>query len=86
MSVRTNLLLPDDLVERLDRVAGPRGRSRYVADAVRARIDRDERVAAVRAAAGAWRGHPSFPTSDAVGAWVRAGRGEETSRVDAGDA
>lgn len=78
MSVRTNLLLPEDLVEALDRVAGPRGRSRYVADAVRERLRRDERFAAIKAAAGAWRDHPLFPTSEAVVDWVRAGRSEKT--------
>jgi hypothetical protein len=79
MAVRTNLLLPEDVVEALDRVAGPRGRSRYVADAVRERIRRDERLAAARSAAGSWRHHPLFPTSDAVLDWVRAGRAERTN-------
>jgi hypothetical protein len=79
MSVRTNLLLPEDVVEGLDRVAGPRGRSRYVAEAVRERIRRDERWAALRAAAGSWRDHPLFPTSEAVVEWVRAGRADVTS-------
>ena len=79
MSVRTNLLLPEGLVRRLDRVAGPRGRSRYVAEAVQERLRRDERVAAIRAAAGIWRDHPLFPTSEAVVEWVRAGRAESTS-------
>ena len=78
MAVRTNLLMPEDLVEALDRVAGPRGRSRYVAEAVRERLRRDERLAAARAAAGSWRDHPLFPTSDAVLDWVRAGRAERT--------
>lgn len=78
MSVRTNLLLPEDVVAALDRVAGPRGRSRYVAEAVRERLDRDERLAAVSAAAGSWQDHPLFPTSDAVMEWVRAGRAERT--------
>ena len=79
MSVRTNLLLPEDLVEQLDRVAGPRGRSRYVADAVRERLRRDERMAAIKAAAGIWRDHPLFPTDESVVEWVRAGRAEQTS-------
>lgn len=83
MSVRTNLLLPEDLVEQLDRIAGPRGRSRYVADAVRERLRRDERMAAIKAAAGLWRDHPLFPTSEAVVEWVRQLRREET---DAGHA
>lgn len=83
MNVRTNLLLPEDLVEHLDRVAGPRGRSRYVAEAVRARLDRDQRIADIRAAAGIWRDHPLFPTSEAVVEWVRELRREETDPGDA---
>ena len=79
MSVRTNLLLPEDVIEGLDRVAGPRGRSRYVAEAVRERIRRDERWAAVSAAAGIWRDHPEFPTDESVVEWVRRGRAEKTS-------
>lgn len=82
MTVRTNLLLPEELVDALDRVAGPRGRSRYVAEAVRERLRRDERMAAIEAAAGSWRDHPLFPTSDAVGEWVRIGRAERTSTGD----
>ena len=82
MSVRTNLLLPADLVEALDRAAGPRGRSRYVAEAVRDRLRRDQRLTDVRAAAGIWRDHPLFPTSEAVVKWVRELRREET---DSGD-
>lgn len=82
MSVRTNLLLPEDLVEQLDRVAGPRGRSRYVAEAVRERLRRDERMAAISAAAGIWRDHPLFPTDESVVEWVRELRREET---DSGD-
>ena len=79
MSMRTNLLLPEDVVKAVDRLAGPRGRSRYVADALRERIKRDERIALLRQAAGAWKDHPLFPTSDAVVEWVRAGRAERTS-------
>jgi len=79
MSVRMNLLLPDDVVESLDRVAGPRGRSRYVAEAVRERIRRDERWALLQAAAGIWRDHPLFPTDESVVEWVRAGRAEQTT-------
>jgi hypothetical protein len=78
MSVRTNLLLPEDVIEGLDRVAGPRGRSRYVAEAVRERLRRDERMAAIRAAAGIWRDHPEFPTDASVVEWVRRLRREET--------
>lgn len=79
MNVRTNLLLPEDLVEAVDRLAGPRGRSRYVADALRERIRRDERIRAIRMAAGTWKDNPLFPTDESVVEWVRAGRAEVTS-------
>jgi hypothetical protein len=78
MAVRTNLLLPEDVVAALDRVAGPRGRSRYVATAVRERVLREERRALLGHIVGAWRDNPLFPTSEAVADWVRAGRAEKT--------
>jgi predicted transcriptional regulator len=78
MLVRTNLVLPKELVEEVDQVAGPRGRSRYVAEALAARLRRDRMLEAARQAAGAWRDHPLFPTSEAVVEWVRRGRAEQT--------
>ncbi|HET6381442.1 MAG TPA: hypothetical protein VFH63_10505 [candidate division Zixibacteria bacterium] len=50
--MRTNLLLPKDLVEEVDRYAGPRGRSHYVAEALKAKLSRDRLRQAVRATAG----------------------------------
>ena len=77
--VATSGPLVKDLVEAVDRLAGPRGRSRYVADALRERIRRDERIRAIRAAAGTWKDNPLFPTDESVVEWVRAGRAEQTS-------
>jgi predicted transcriptional regulator len=74
MNVRTNLMLPEELVRAIDELAGPRGRSRYVADAMARQVNRDRWYAAARGAAGAWRDHPLFPTDDSVVTWVRAGR------------
>jgi Arc/MetJ family transcription regulator len=78
MAMRTNLLLPEALVAEVDRVAGPRGRSRYVAEAVERRLRADRLRDAARAVAGSWRDHPEFPTSAAVVEWVRRGREERT--------
>jgi hypothetical protein len=76
MTVRTNLLLPRELVEEVDHFAGPRGRSRYVAEALTERLRRDRLRVAVAATAGAWRGHPQFPTPESVVEWVRERRRE----------
>ena len=80
MAVRTNLMLPEDLVAEVDRVAGPRNRSRYVTEAVRARLKRDLLRAAVNATAGVLdpRDYPEWATSEMVVEWVRARRAEVT--------
>jgi len=77
MNVRTNLLLPEEIVKGIDEVAGPRGRSRYVANAVARQLRRDRLMAAAHETAGAWKDHPLFPTDQSVVEWVRAGRADE---------
>ena len=80
MNVRTNLLLPKDLVDEVDHFAGARGRSRYVAEALRARLKRDRLKETVERTAGAWgpEDYPEFATSEMVVDWVRARRAEVT--------
>ena len=52
MNVRTNLMLPRDLVAQVDRVAGPRGRSRFVAEVLEAALRRERLREALRAGVG----------------------------------
>lgn len=80
MTVRTNLLLPKELVEEVDHFAGPRGRSRYVAEALAEKLRRDRLREVVVATAGALRArdYPHWRTSEDVVAWVRKLRSEET--------
>ena len=80
MSVRTNLLLPEDLVEELDRVAGPRNRSKFVAEAVRYRLKRERLREAWDESFGVLKAedHPEWATSEMVVEWVHALRAEET--------
>jgi Arc/MetJ family transcription regulator len=78
MSRRTNLLLPEELVAEVDRIAGPRGRSRYVSDAVQAQLRRDRLREVVEQTAGslAPEDYPQWSTPERVVAWVRARRAE----------
>jgi predicted transcriptional regulator len=78
MLTRTNLTLPDELMAEVDRLAGPRGRSRYVAEAVAQRVKRDKLGRAIRETAGAMVGKPGAMTPDEVVAWVDGVRSEET--------
>ena len=75
---RTNLTLPADLMRQVDELAGPRGRSRYVAEAVAQRVKRDRLDKAIRETAGILVGTPDAMTRDEVTAWVDALRSEET--------
>jgi metal-responsive CopG/Arc/MetJ family transcriptional regulator len=75
---RTNLTLPKELMAEVDELAGPRGRSRYVAEAVAARVKRDKLGKAIRDTAGIMVGKPGWMSPDEVVAWVDFLRNEET--------
>ena len=75
---RTNLTLPEDLLAAVDELAGPRGRSRYVAEAVAQRAKRDKLGKAIRETAGIMVGSPGWMSPDEVVRWVDFLRSEET--------
>jgi metal-responsive CopG/Arc/MetJ family transcriptional regulator len=75
---RTNLTLPAELMAEVDALAGPRGRSRYVAEAVAQRVKRDKLGRAIRDTAGIMVGKPGWMSPDEVVAWVDFLRNEET--------
>jgi len=80
MTVRTNLMLPPELVAEVDRIAGPRNRSRYVTEAVQARVRRDHLKEVWDRSFGILKkeDHPEWATSEMVVEWVRARREEKT--------
>jgi hypothetical protein len=80
MNVRTNLLLSEDLVKEVDHFAGPRGRSRYVTEALEARLKRDRQRLAFQETFGALStaDYPHWSTSEDVATWVRERRLEST--------
>lgn len=82
MSRRTNLLLPDELVAEVDRIAGPRMRSAYIAEAVEARLRRDRLKEVVAQTHGSLdpADYPEWSSPDRIVAWVRASRSEVTGR------
>lgn len=72
------MTLPAELLDEVDRYAGPRGRSRYVAEAVAQRVRRDALGTAIRETAGAMVGKPGWMGADEVARWVEDLRSEET--------
>ena len=77
---RTNLTLPDDLLREVDVLAGPRGRSRYVAEAVAQRVRRDKLGKAIRETAGVMVGKPGWRSPEEIIGWANQLRDEETDR------
>jgi metal-responsive CopG/Arc/MetJ family transcriptional regulator len=75
---RTNLTLPEELMRAVDDLAGPRGRSRYVAEAVAQRVKRDRLGRAIRESTGVLRGTALEMSREQVTAWVDELRSEET--------
>jgi metal-responsive CopG/Arc/MetJ family transcriptional regulator len=75
---RTNLTLPAELMDQVDRLAGPRGRSKYVAEAVAQRVRRDRLGKAISESAGVMRGTPSQMSRREVTAWINRLRSEES--------
>lgn len=75
---RTNLTLPAELMAEVDTLAGPRGRSRYVAEAVAARVKRDKLGQAIRETAGVMVGSPYQMNRDQVTEWIEFLRTEES--------
>jgi len=75
---RTNVTMPSSLLAEVDRLAGSRGRSRYVAEAVAQRVRRDALGAAIKETAGAMVGRPGWMSPDEVARWVDDLRSEET--------
>lgn len=61
---RTNVTLPAELLAQVDEFAGPRGRSRYVADAVEKQVRRDRQRKVFDETFGAMIGKPGWMNPD----------------------
>jgi hypothetical protein len=76
MGMRMHITLDDDLVERIDELAGARGRSRYIREAVEGKLDVDARLAARRRAFGSIPDFAPWMTPE----WISENRKEEGKR------
>jgi Arc/MetJ family transcription regulator len=71
--MRVHISLEEDLVRQVDDLVGPRGRSPFVADAVRRAVEEELRWRAIKRAAGGIADH-GHDWDDDPAAWVRAQR------------
>jgi hypothetical protein len=58
--VRTNITIPKDVLAMVDEVAGPRGRSAYIAAVVAKQVRRDNAIKVIKETAGALKGSTAW--------------------------
>ena len=78
--MRVHIHLDEGLVEEIDEIAGPRGRSSFIAEAIAAKVDQERRWRKIHSAIGSIsdEGHP---WDEDVAKWVHDSRREDKRRV-----
>jgi hypothetical protein len=78
---RTHVVLSDDVLKGVDEVVGKRGRSRFLEDAAREKLERIALAQALEATKGIARGdgYRHWRDRRSAAAWVRQTRGTETT-------
>lgn len=78
MGMRMHINLGDDLVKQIDEIAGSRGRSQFIREAVESRLDAEARLAARRRAFGSIPDFAPWMTPE----WISKNRKEEGRRQE----
>jgi metal-responsive CopG/Arc/MetJ family transcriptional regulator len=65
MKMKAHLVLPREMLEEVDQIAGKRRRSLFIAEATREKIERERFLKALEETRGAWndRSHPELRTA-----------------------
>ncbi|MCL5966691.1 MAG: hypothetical protein M1550_05745 [Deltaproteobacteria bacterium] len=82
MPARAHVVIPEDLLVRIDKAVGKRKRSRFIAEAAEEKLQRERLLSAIERAAGAWRAedHPEWSAPGGVPGMVRRMRKEWAAR------
>lgn len=82
-AIRTNVILPVDLVREIDRVAGARRRSRFLAEAAQEKLARGRFDRAAARAFGAWtdENHPNLRTDADMRKYLKRARASTGARI-----
>jgi len=81
---RAHVILADELIAAIDDRVGERGRSRFLEEAAREKLERLELEAAIRDGAGLLKDkdYPHWRDTDSVKEWVRTSRRGELTADD----
>ncbi|HSP05527.1 MAG TPA: ribbon-helix-helix domain-containing protein [Acidobacteriota bacterium] len=81
LSIKTQIVFPEDLLQELDRAVKKRERSDFVVQAVQEKLRKLKLEKVVGEAAGIWKDHPDFQTDAQVRKHLERLRGADTGRV-----
>lgn len=81
--MRTHIVVPEDLIQQVDRIAGKRKRSRFVEEAIREKLLRQSLSGALVQSAGILSptDYPEWDSPEKISAWVKTGREEDDARL-----
>jgi metal-responsive CopG/Arc/MetJ family transcriptional regulator len=73
MKTKAHLVIPQDILEEVDQIAGKRKRSLFIAEATREKLQRERFLRILDETQGAWsdKNHPDLKTSRDVEQFVR---------------
>ncbi len=83
MKAKAHLVLPLDILEEVDRIAGKRKRSLFIAAATREKLERERFLKTLEETKGSWsdRNHPELKTAKDVDHYVREKRKSYRQRL-----
>jgi len=83
MKTKAHLVIPQDILEEVDRVAGKRRRSLFVAEATKEKLERERFLRVLDETSGAWTdaNHPELKTLKEVERYVREKRRSYRKRM-----
>lgn len=77
---RAHVVLPEDLVREIDKIAGSRGRSAFLADLAKREIKRQQLLRLFKRKEPIWKDENHPELKDGAAAWVRKTRAEGEAR------
>ena len=77
---RTHVIMPEHVVKDIDRLVGSRQRSSFLTEAAEEKLMRYRQIAAIKAAAGAWKDKDHPELKQGAAKWVDKMRRQDERR------
>lgn len=80
-NLRTHIVLPKALIDEIDLLVGPRGRSAFLVETAKAELRRRKLLVFLKSEEPVWRDEDHPELGDGVASWVRGLRHESDRRI-----